>query len=70
MSANSQVVEYKAQTLMEEQKKKMLDMQLNFIVGQTEKFSSWLQEGLNKPQTSRSVSKASSITSKQDGSWY
>ncbi|PIK53751.1 putative helicase domino isoform X4 [Apostichopus japonicus] len=41
------VVQYKQQSRLEEKRKKALDMQLDFIVGQTEKYSSWLSEGLN-----------------------
>ncbi|KAJ8043053.1 Helicase domino [Holothuria leucospilota] len=41
------VVQYKQQSRLEEKRKKALDMQLDFIVGQTEKYSSWLTEGLN-----------------------
>ncbi|XP_058805344.1 helicase domino isoform X2 [Phymastichus coffea] len=42
------VVEFKQQTRLEEKRKKALDQHLNFIVDQTEKYSSWLTEGLNK----------------------
>ncbi|XP_014224907.1 helicase domino isoform X1 [Trichogramma pretiosum] len=42
------LVEYKQQTRLEEKRKKALDQHLNFIVDQTEKYSSWLTEGLNK----------------------
>lgn len=40
-------MQYKQQSRLEEKRKKALDMQLDFIVGQTEKYSSWLSEGLN-----------------------
>ncbi|XP_070205034.1 helicase domino-like isoform X4 [Littorina saxatilis] len=40
------VVQYKQQTRLEEKKKRALDLHLNFIVDQTEKYSSWLTEGL------------------------
>ena len=41
------IIEYKQRTLMEEKRKHALDVHLNFIVDQTEKYSSWLMEGLN-----------------------
>jgi len=40
------VVQYKQTTRLDEKKKKALDMHLNFIVDQTEKYSSWLTAGL------------------------
>ncbi|XP_060081235.1 helicase domino-like isoform X1 [Ylistrum balloti] len=42
------VVQYKQQTRNEEKRKKALDLHLNFIVDQTEKYSTWLTEGLKK----------------------
>ncbi|XP_052714542.1 helicase domino-like isoform X3 [Crassostrea angulata] len=42
------VVQYKAQARLEEKRKKALDLHLNFIVDQTEKYSTWLTEGLKK----------------------
>lgn len=42
------LVEFKINTKLEEKRKKALDIHLNFIVDQTEKYSSWLAEGLNK----------------------
>ena len=42
------LVEFKMQTKLEEKRKKALDIHLNFIVDQTEKFSSWLTEGLTE----------------------
>ncbi|XP_020707838.2 helicase domino isoform X1 [Athalia rosae] len=50
------LVEYKQQTRLEEKRKKALDQHLNFIVGQTEKYSTWLTEGLNKTDSVPSVS--------------
>lgn len=47
-SSVEKLVDYKMQTKLEEKRKKALDLHLNFIVGQTEKYSSWLAEGLNK----------------------
>ncbi|XP_061196592.1 helicase domino-like [Saccostrea echinata] len=46
------VVQYKAQARLEEKRKKALDLHLNFIVDQTEKYSTWLTEGLKKEGTS------------------
>lgn len=51
----SQLVEYKQQTRLEEKRKKALDQHLNFIVGQTEKYSTWLTEGLNKTDGPQSI---------------
>lgn len=51
----SQLVEYKQQTRLEEKRKKVLDQHLNFIVGQTERYSTWLTEGLNKTEGNQSV---------------
>jgi E1A-binding protein p400 len=48
-------VEYKQQTRLEEKRKKALDQHLNFIVDQTEKYSSWLTEGLNKGEGNHST---------------
>ncbi|XP_066594643.1 helicase domino isoform X3 [Prorops nasuta] len=49
------LVEYKQQTRLDEKRKKALDQHLNFIVGQTEKYSTWLTEGLNKTEGPQSV---------------
>ncbi|EEC16922.1 E1A-binding protein p400, putative, partial [Ixodes scapularis] len=40
------LVEFKQQTRLEEKRKKALDLHLNFIMDQTEKYSSWLREGM------------------------
>lgn len=40
------VVQYKQQSRLEEKRRKALDMHLSFIVDQTEKYSTWLTEGL------------------------
>lgn len=48
-------MEYKQQTRLEEKRKKALDQHLNFIVGQTEKYSTWLTEGLNKTDGPQSI---------------
>ncbi|GFS95920.1 helicase domino [Nephila pilipes] len=52
------LAEYKQQTWLEEKRKKVLDVHLNFIVDQTEKYSSWLTQGMNQsikdsPESSR-----------------
>jgi hypothetical protein len=49
------VVEYKQKTRDEEKRKKELDMHLNFIVDQTEKYSSWLMKGLSSAPTTLAV---------------
>lgn len=41
-----QVVQYKQQSRLEEKRKKALDLQLDFIVGQTEKYSDLLSKSL------------------------
>ncbi|XP_076367380.1 domino helicase isoform X3 [Tachypleus tridentatus] len=56
------LVEYKTQTRLEEKRKKALDLHLNFIVDQTEKYSSWLTQGMNRSIHDSSVnSKGSSV---------
>jgi len=40
------VVQYKQQSRLDEKRKKAMDMHLSFIVDQTEKYSTWLTEGL------------------------
>uniref|UniRef100_A0A915JA00 HSA domain-containing protein n=1 Tax=Romanomermis culicivorax TaxID=13658 RepID=A0A915JA00_ROMCU len=42
------VVEYKTENIIEAKKKRALDKHLDFIVNQTEKYSSLISEGLNK----------------------
>lgn len=48
-------MEFKQQTRLEEKRKQALDQHLNFIVGQTEKYSTWLTEGLNKTDGPQSI---------------
>ncbi|XP_072453635.1 helicase SRCAP isoform X1 [Notamacropus eugenii] len=43
------VVQFKQQSRLEEKRKKALDLQLDFIVGQTEKYSDLLSQSLNQP---------------------
>ncbi len=54
------VVQYKQQSRLEEKRQKALDLHLSFIVDQTEKYSSWLTEGL-APSVASSSSRPSSI---------
>jgi len=58
------VVQYKQQSRLEEKRKKALDLHLSFIVDQTEKYSSWLTEGLSTVGTASS-SKSPSVCSTQ-----
>lgn len=57
-------VEYKVTTKLDEKKKKALDQQLSFIVDQTEKYSSWLAESMNKPVDSAAASTRSNTPSR------
>nr|XP_004211288.1 unnamed protein product [Hydra vulgaris] len=50
---------YKQQSRQEEQRKKALDLHLNFIVDQTERYSSWLVEGMKESTSSPFSSKLS-----------
>ena len=50
------VASYKQQSRQEEQRRKALDLHLNFIVGQTEKYSSWLAEGMKESSVSSPAS--------------
>jgi E1A-binding protein p400 len=43
------IVQYKQEHRLAEKRQKALDMHLNFIVGQTEKYSSWLMESMAEP---------------------
>ncbi|KAH7957191.1 hypothetical protein HPB52_015940 [Rhipicephalus sanguineus] len=47
------LVEFKQQTRLEEKRKKALDLHLNFIMDQTEKYSSWLREGMGATTTNK-----------------
>ena len=51
------VVQYKQQSRLEEKRKKALDLHLSFIVDQTEKYSSWLTEGLSAQSVASSTSR-------------
>lgn len=68
------LVEYKQTTRLEEKRKKALDQHLSFIVDQTEKYSSWLAESMNKGgidnsnKTSANCSRVTSPIQKSSGS--
>ena len=66
------MVQYKVQSRLEENRKKALDLQLNFIVDQTEKYSSWLAESLAEAPTSGpasvvSTGASSPVSSRPEG---
>ena len=44
----SKLIEYKQRSICEEKRKIQMDKHLNFIVDQTEKYSSWLMQSLNQ----------------------
>ncbi|XP_061666235.1 helicase SRCAP [Syngnathoides biaculeatus] len=61
-SSVEKVVQYKQQSRLEEKRKKALDLQLDFIVGQTEKYSDLLSKSLapaSRPEPVPSPSKMS-----------
>ncbi|XP_014118018.1 PREDICTED: helicase SRCAP [Pseudopodoces humilis] len=49
-SSVEKVVQFKQQSRLEEKRKKALDLQLDFIVGQTERYSDLLSRSLNAPR--------------------
>lgn len=49
------VVQYKQQSRLEEKRKKALDLQLDFIVGQTEKYSDLLSKSLAPSKPAETV---------------
>ena len=53
------MVQYKQQSRLEEKRQKALDLHLSFIVDQTEKYSSWLSEGLVGGATGSSIDTSS-----------
>lgn len=59
------LVEYRQQTRLEEKRKKALDLHLNYIVDQTEKFSSWLAAGMTKGQADNGVETQLNESNKQ-----
>ncbi|KAM9424228.1 uncharacterized protein srcap isoform 2-T2 [Pholidichthys leucotaenia] len=54
-SSVEKVVQYKQQSRLEEKRKKALDLQLDFIVGQTEKYSDLLSKSLAPSRPSETV---------------
>ena len=60
------MVQYKQQSRLDEKRKKAMDMHLSFIVDQTEKYSTWLTEGLTAgaAATAPSVESSASSTTK------
>ncbi|WAR02083.1 DOM-like protein [Mya arenaria] len=48
------VVQYKQNSRLDEKRKKAMDLHLNFIVNQTEQYSTWLSEGLTQASNSGS----------------
>ncbi|KAM8962416.1 helicase SRCAP [Pelodytes ibericus] len=61
------VVQFKQQSRLEEKRKKALDLQLDFIVGQTEKYSDLLSQSLSETLPASKTS-SSCIGSSQGGS--
>uniref|UniRef100_A0A224YXM9 E1A-binding protein p400 n=1 Tax=Rhipicephalus zambeziensis TaxID=60191 RepID=A0A224YXM9_9ACAR len=59
------LVEFKQQTRLEEKRKKALDLHLNFIMDQTEKYSSWLREGMGATATTNKSSASEATTPAQ-----
>jgi hypothetical protein len=61
------IAQYKQKSIMDEKRKQAMDVHLNFIVDQTEKYSSWLMESLNPitstAATNTTMSSKSSTTS-------
>uniref|UniRef100_A0A3Q3L9U9 Snf2-related CREBBP activator protein n=1 Tax=Mastacembelus armatus TaxID=205130 RepID=A0A3Q3L9U9_9TELE len=55
-SSVEKVVQYKQQSRLEEKRKKALDLQLDFIVGQTEKYSDLLSKSLAPTRPAETVS--------------
>lgn len=58
-----QVASYKQQSRQEEQRRRALDLHLNFIVGQTEKYSSWLAEGMKESAATSPMSSGKTLNS-------
>ena len=61
-------MQYKQQSRLDEKRKKALDLHLNFIVDQTEKYSSWLTEGL-KTSSKGSLNTTPDSSVAGDGKW-
>lgn len=48
--------------MLEEKRKKALDMHLNFIVDQTEKYSSWLVKGFTEQPSGGTSAQLNNVT--------
>lgn len=55
-------MEHKHQSLLEEKRKQAMDMHLQFIVDQTQKYSAWLVQGMTGTTPSATPSLAPSLT--------
>ncbi|XP_076997305.1 helicase SRCAP isoform X1 [Tamandua tetradactyla] len=62
------VVQFKQQSRLEEKRKKALDLHLDFIVGQTEKYSDLLSQSLNQPLASSKAGSSPCLGSSHTGS--
>ncbi|XP_055521105.1 helicase SRCAP-like, partial [Leucoraja erinacea] len=62
------VVQFKQQSRLEEKRKKALDLQLDFIVGQTEKYSDLLSQSLNESLPASKPGSSSQLSSSRAGS--
>ena len=60
-------MEHKQQLLLEEKRKKAMDMHLEFIVDQTAKYSNWLVKGLTANSATPSEPSLQSVASHNDG---
>lgn len=56
------VVQFKQQSRLEEKRKKTLDLQLDFIVGQTEKYSDLLSQSLNETLGPSQISSSRTVS--------
>lgn len=68
------VVQYKQQSRLEEKRKKALDLQLDFIVGQTEKYSDLLSKSLGPTRPAETVTmspqKSQAPSVDEDGEYF
>ena len=60
-------MEHKHHSLLEEKRKQAMDMHLQFIVDQTQKYSTWLVQGMAGSTPSASPSLAPSSLLSNDG---
>ncbi|KAL5477552.1 hypothetical protein EMCRGX_G024363 [Ephydatia muelleri] len=61
------LVEHKHQVLLEEKRKKAVDMHLNFIVDQTAKYSKWLVQGLSSKASTEPTLQSTEAHTDSDG---